>query len=178
MENYCTSCWVPGSLQVARWGSCVPMENLIERKAGGWSAKKENRSNSCWELLLQGGETRWWSLRAWNLASVGRLVTPVFDESALRIPPAHTFSWHFGWALPQSIFKHFPWLDFNAIYLFKPNQTIPHKLNIPVGITLSHAEECKSSLNYIPWMVEKAGSCAEACWGITESFFHRLQKLH
>lgn len=73
--------------------------------------KKGNRSNSCWELLLQGGETRWWCLRAWNLASVGRLVAPALDESALGIPPAHTFSQCFGWALPQSIFNSYTFHD-------------------------------------------------------------------
>lgn len=55
VEIYCTwwfSCWVPGSPQVAWWGSCVPMENLIEGKTGGWIEKKKetgltSAENSC-----------------------------------------------------------------------------------------------------------------------------------
>lgn len=76
-----------------------------------WLKCKGNRSNSCLELQLQGGETRWWCLRAWKLASAGRLVALALDESALRVPPAHTFPLRFELVLPQSIFNSYIFHD-------------------------------------------------------------------
>lgn len=90
---------------------CVPMENSVEGKQVAELQTKGNRSDSCWELLLQGGETQQWCLRAWNLASFRCLLAPAPDELALRIPPAHTFPWRFGWALPQPIFNSYTFHD-------------------------------------------------------------------